>query len=316
MALVNTKRMLQKAFELNYAIGAFNISNMETIQGVVNAAQKNNSDIILQVSKSSLEYANINYLKFLIDAAVHESNINIALHLDHGPDLETVELAIKNNFSSVMYDGSRFKYKTNLENTKRVVKLAHEKNITVEAELGQLAGIEDEINISERDAIFTDPDQAVDFVAQTGIDSLAVAIGTSHGAYKFKNKAYLDFERLKKITQKLDAAGFKNFPIVLHGASSVEKKFVDMCNSYGANISGAAGIPEEMLNQAAKLSVCKINIDTDLRLAMTCAIRKFFKTNPENINPRDYINQARDLLEKLVDHKIKNVLGSVNSSSN
>lgn len=314
MPLVNTKKMLEKAFENNYAIGAFNINNMEIIQAVVNSAQKNNSDVILQVSKSALLYAGPKYLKYMVQAAVEENNINIALHLDHGPDFETVKFAIETGFTSVMFDGSQLDYKDNIEQTKKIVDFAHEKDITVEAELGKLAGIEDEVNVSTQSASYTDPDQAVDFVKKTGVDSLAVAIGTSHGAYKFKGEAKLDFDRLKLITQKLEQAGFKNFPIVLHGASSVEPECVEICNKYGAKLANAKGVPSQILREAANLSVCKINMDTDLRLAMTAAIREFFALNPEKFDPRGYLGEARKLIEKIVDSKILNVLGSANSS--
>lgn len=314
MSLVNTKKMLEQAFENNYAVGAFNINNMEILQAVINSAQKNNSDVILQVSKSALLYAGPKYLKYMVQAATEEINISVALHLDHGPDFETVKLAIENGFTSVMFDGSQLEYQENIRQTKRVVEFAHEKDITVEAELGKLAGVEDEINVSEKNAMYTDPDQAVDFVEKTGIDSLAVAIGTSHGAYKFKGEAKIDFDRLKLITQKLEDAGFKKFPIVLHGASSVEPECVEICNQYGGKLSNAKGVPNHILKEAAKLSVCKINMDTDLRLAMTAAIRKFFALNPEKFDPRGYLGEGRNLIEKIVDNKIKNVLGSVDSS--
>lgn len=313
MALVNTKNMLEKAFDNNYAIGAFNINNMEIIQAVATAAKKNNSAVIMQVSKSALAYANPKYLKAMVDAAVSDTNLDIALHLDHGPDIETVQLAIDSGFTSVMFDGSHFDYETNVQKTKEVVELAHAKNITVEAELGKLAGVEDEVNVSAENATYTDPDQAVDFVSRTGIDSLAVAIGTSHGAYKFKGEAKLDFPRLKTITEKLEAAGFKKFPIVLHGASSVDASSVAICNEYGGKLDGAKGVPNEMLREAAALSVCKINMDTDLRLAMTAAIRKFFALNPKKFDPRGYLGDARKMIEGIVDNKIKNVLGSTNS---
>lgn len=313
MALVNTKKMFEKAFDNHYAIGAFNINNMEIIQAVANAAKKNNSAVIMQVSKSAIAYANPKYLKAMVEAAVDDTNLDIALHLDHGPDFETVKLAIENGFTSIMFDGSHFDYETNVQKTKKVVEFAHSKNITVEAELGKLAGVEDEVNVSAENATYTDPEQAVDFVCRTGIDSLAVAIGTSHGAYKFKGEAKLDFPRLKKISEKLENAGFKKFPIVLHGASSVDANCVAICNQYGANLSGAKGVPNEMLREASSLSVCKINMDTDLRLVMTAAIRKFFALNPEKFDPRGYLGEARKMIEKTVDSKIKNVLGSENS---
>jgi fructose-bisphosphate aldolase class II len=314
MPLVNTKDILIKAFENHYAIGAFNISNMETIQAIVNAAELTNSSVILQVTKSSLDYAGASYLKSLVYNAANNTDIKIALHLDHGPDLETVKYVIDNGFTSVMYDGSKHDYKTNVKITKQVVEYAHEKNITVEAELGKLAGIEDNVNVSKHESSFTDPDQAVDFVIQTGIDSLAVAIGTSHGAYKFKGEAKLDFERLNTITKKLDEAGFKKFPIVLHGASSVEKKYVDLCNQYGAKLSNARGVPDNMLKEASALSVCKINVDTDIRIATTAAIRKFFILNPDKIDPRDYFNEARKVITEIVEHKMRDIFGSASSN--
>ena len=313
MALVNTKEMLEKAFENNYAIGAFNINNMEIIQAVASAAKKNNSCVIMQVSKSALAYANPKYLKAMVQSAIDDTGLDIALHLDHGPDFETVKLAIESGFSSVMFDGSHLDYEENIKKTRQVAEFAHERNITVEAELGKLAGVEDEVNVSSENATYTDPDQAVDFVSRTGIDSLAVAIGTSHGAYKFKGEPKLDFPRLKLITQKLEAAGFKKFPIVLHGASSVDQNCVSICNEYGGKLSGAKGVPNDILREASSLSVCKINMDTDLRLAMTAAIRKFFALNPDKFDPRGYLGEARTMIENIVDNKIKNVLGSINS---
>ena len=313
MALVTTKEMFEKAFQGGYAIGAFNINNMEIVQGVVAAAKAQNSAVILQVSKSALKYAHPKYLKAMVDAAVEETGLDIALHLDHGPDLETCKECIECGFTSVMFDGSHYDYEENVAKTKEVVGYAHARGVVVEAELGKLAGVEDDVKVDAANATYTDPDQAVDFVKRTGVDSLAIAIGTSHGAYKFKGEAKLDFDRLETITKKLEDAGFHNFPIVLHGASSVDQRCVAMCNEYGGKIDGAKGIPAEMLRKASSMAVCKINMDTDLRLAMTAAIRKSFGENPAAFDPRGYLGDARNLIQELVEDKIKNVIGSVDS---
>lgn len=313
MALVTTKEMFEKAYAGHYAIGAFNINNMEIIQGVVRAAKSQNSAVILQVSKSALEYANPLYLKAMVDAAVAETGIDIALHLDHGPNLETVKKCIDAGFTSVMFDGSHYDYEENVAKTKEVVEYAHSRGVVVEAELGQLAGVEDDVNVDAANATYTDPDQAVDFVKRTGVDSLAIAIGTSHGAYKFKGEAKLDFERLEKITAKLEEAGFHNYPLVLHGASSVDQESVETCNKYGAKIDGAKGMPAEMLRKAATMGICKINMDTDLRLAMTAAIRKSFAEKPEAFDPRGYCGAAREYIQEIVTKKIETALGSKDS---
>ena len=313
MALVTTKKMFEKAFEGGYAIGAFNINNMEIIQGVVAAAKAQNSAVILQVSKSALKYAHPKYLKALVDAAIEETDLDIALHLDHGSDFEVCKDCIEYGFTSVMFDGSHLEYEENVAQTKKIVEYAHERGIVVEAELGKLAGVEDEVNVDAAHATYTDPDQAVDFVKRTGVDSLAIAIGTSHGAYKFKGEAKLDFDRLATITEKLEAAGFHNYPIVLHGASSVDQRCVAMCNEYGGNIAGAKGIPAEMLRKASSMAVCKINMDTDLRLAMTAAVRKSFGDEPAAFDPRGYLGAGRALIQELVEDKIKNVIGSTDS---
>ena len=313
MALVTTKEMFEKAFKGGYAIGAFNINNMEIIQGVVAAAKAQNSAVILQVSKSALKYAHPKYLKAMVDAAVEETGLDIALHLDHGPSFEVCKECIEHGFTSVMFDGSHLDYEENVAETKKVVEYAHAHGVVVEAELGKLAGVEDDVKVNAADATYTDPDQAVDFVTRTGVDSLAIAIGTSHGAYKFKGEAKLDFDRLAKITEKLEAAGFHNFPIVLHGASSVDQRCVAMCNEFGGNIAGAQGIPAEMLRKASSMAVCKINMDTDLRLAMTAAIRKAFGEEPAAFDPRGYLGAARELIQELVEDKIKNVIGSTDS---
>ena len=301
MALVTTKKMFEKAFEGGYAIGAFNINNMEIIQGVVAAAKAQNSAVILQVSKSALKYAHPKYLKAMVDAAIEETGLDIALHLDHGSNFEVCKDCIEYGFTSVMFDGSHLEYEENVAQTKKIVEYAHERGIVVEAELGKLAGVEDEVNVDAAHATYTDPDQAVDFVKRTGVDSLAIAIGTSHGAYKFKGEAKLDFDRLATITEKLEAAGFHNYPIVLHGASSVDQRCVAMCNEYGGNIAGAKGIPAEMLRKASSMAVCKINMDTDLRLAMTAAVRKSFGDEPAAFDPRGYLGAGRALIQELVD---------------
>ena len=313
MALVTTKKMFEKAFEGGYAIGAFNINNMEIVQGVVAAAKAQNSAVILQVSKSALKYAHPKYLKAMVDAAIEETGLDIALHLDHGSDFEVCKDCIEYGFTSVMFDGSHLEYEENVAQTKKIVEYAHERGIVVEAELGKLAGVEDEVNVDAAHATYTDPDQAVDFVKRTGVDSLAIAIGTSHGAYKFKGEAKLDFDRLATITEKLEAAGFHNYPIVLHGASSVDQRCVAMCNEYGGNIAGAKGIPAEMLRKASSMAVCKINMDTDLRLAMTAAVRKSFGDEPAAFDPRGYLGAGRALIQELVEDKIKNVIGSTDS---
>lgn len=267
----------------------------------------------MQVSKSALKYAGPLYLKAMVDAAIQETGIDIALHLDHGPDIETVKECIAAGFTSVMFDGSHYDYEENVAKTKEVVDFAHSHGVVVEAELGKLAGVEDDVNVDAANATYTDPDQAVDFVKRTGVDSLAIAIGTSHGAYKFAGEAKLDFDRLDTITEKLEAAGFHNFPIVLHGASAVDESSVETCNKYGGKIAGAKGVPNEMLRKAASKAVCKINMDTDLRLAMTAAIRKSFGEKPEAFDPRGYCGDARKLIQELVEMKIKDVLGATGS---
>lgn len=313
MALVTTKNMFEKAFKGNYAIGAFNINDMEIVQGIVDGCKAKNSAVILQVSSGAMKYMRPEYLKALVDAAVEESGLDIALHLDHGDSLELVKKCIEVGFTSVMFDGSHYDYEENVRLTKEVVDYAHERGVVVEAELGKLAGVEDEVKVAAHEATYTDPDQAVDFVKRTGVDSLAIAIGTSHGAYKFKGEAKLDFDRLQTITAKLEAAGFKNYPIVLHGASSVDPKFVEMCNENGGQINGAKGVPVEMLRKASSMAVCKINMDTDIRLAMTGSIRKYMAENPSQFDPRKYLGEARKNIQALVEAKIDNVLGSENS---
>ena len=306
MALVTTKEMFEKSMKEGFAIGAFNVNNMEIIQGIVNAAAKNNSPVILQASSSAIKYAGINYLVNMVKTASLEyPNLQIALHLDHGADFETCKMCIDAGFTSVMIDGSKYDFEENIRVTKEVVDYAHAHGVVVEAELGKLAGIEDEVNVSESDSSYTDPIQAKEFVERTGCDSLAIAIGTSHGAYKFKGEAKLRFDILAKIKELIP-----NTPIVLHGASSVIPELVDLCNEFGGNIPGAKGVPDEMLVEASKSGVSKINVDTDLRLAFTASIRKVFNESPEAFDPRKYLVPARDLIEQTVSHKIVNVFGS------
>lgn len=312
MPLVTTKEMFKKAFEGGYAIGAFNINNMEIIQAIVDAAQEKKSPVILQVSSSAMKYMRPAYLIKLVEAAAEDSGVDIALHLDHGADFEACKKAVDLGFTSVMIDGSHFQFEENIEVTKKVVEYAHARGVVVEAELGKLAGVEDEVKVSAKDATYTDPDQAVEFVEKTGVDSLAIAIGTSHGAYKFKGEAKLDFDRLETITKKLEEKGFNNFPIVLHGASAVDPEYVEMCNNYGGSLDGAKGVPAEMLRKASSMSVCKINMDTDLRLAMTGSIRKMFGDEPKVFDPRKYLGYARDNIKVLVENKITDILGSNN----
>ena len=307
MPLVTTKDMFEKSMKEHFAIGAFNVNNMEIIQGIVDAANEEKSPVILQASSSAIKYARIEYLRKMIEAALDEYDIPIALHLDHGPDFETCKMCIDNGFSSVMIDGSKYDFEENIALTKQVVDYAHSKGVVVEAELGKLAGIEDDVNVAASDAMYTDPDQAKEFVERTGCDSLAIAIGTSHGAYKFKGEAKLRFDILQKVKEKLP-----HTPIVLHGASTVIPELVEMCNQYGGNIPGAKGVPDEMLHEASISGVSKINVDTDLRLAMTAAIRKVFAESPEAFDPRKYMTPARDLIKQTVQHKMRDVFGSSN----
>jgi fructose-bisphosphate aldolase class II len=306
MPLVTTTEMFKKAYEGGYAIGAFNVNNMEIIQAITEAAKEENAPLILQVSAGARKYAKHNYLVHLVQAALEDTDLPIALHLDHGPDFETCKSCIDGGFSSVMIDGSHHSFKDNMELTKRVVEYAHSKGVTVEGELGQLAGIEDDVNVSAENASYTQPDQVEEFVKSTGVDSLAIAIGTSHGAFKFKpgTKPTLRFDILKEIEIRLP-----NFPIVLHGASSVIPEYVEIINKNGGNIADAIGIPEEMLRQAAKSAVCKINIDSDLRLAFTAGIREHFFANPSHFDPRQYLTPARANIKALVKNKLVNVLG-------
>ena len=307
MPLVTSTEMFKKAYEGNYAVGAFNVNNMEIIQGIVDAAKAEQSPLILQVSAGARKYAKHIYLMKLVEAAVEDTGLPICLHLDHGEDFEICKACVDGGFTSVMIDGSKHSFEDNIELTRRVVDYAHNKGVVVEAELGKLAGVEDAVKVAAADATYTDPDQAVEFVERTGVDSLAIAIGTSHGAYKFKGKPELDFARLEKISSLLP-----NFPLVLHGASTVLPEFVSLCNEYGGKIEGAQGVPEDMLLQAGKFGVCKINIDTDLRLAMTASIRKYLANNPGDFDPRQYLKPARQAIQDMVIHKIRNVLNSSN----
>lgn len=309
MPLVTTKDMFEKSMKEHFAIGAFNVNNMEIVQAIVKAAADENSPIILQASSSAIKYAGIEYLKKMIESALDEYDIPLALHLDHGPDFETCKMCIDNGFSSVMIDGSKYDFEENIALTRKVVEYAHSKGVVVEAELGKLAGIEDDVNVSASDAMYTDPDQAKEFVDRTSCDSLAIAIGTSHGAYKFKSEAKLRFDILANVKQKLP-----NTPIVLHGASTVIPELVEMCNKYGGDIPGAKGVPDEILHEASISGVSKINVDTDLRLAMTAAIRKTFAEDPAVFDPRKYLGNARTLIEEVVKHKIRDVFGSSNKA--
>ncbi len=307
MPIVTSTEMFKKAYEGGYAIGAFNVNNMEIIQGITEAAKEVNSPLILQVSAGARKYAKHVYLMKLIEAAIEDTDLPICVHLDHGDSFEICKSCIDGGFSSVMIDGSKHSFEDNIALTKQVVEYAHARGVVVEGELGKLAGIEDDVNVSAEDASYTRPEEVEEFVARTGVDSLAIAIGTSHGAYKFKpgQKPQLRFDILEKITEKLPG-----FPIVLHGASSVIPKYVEMINSNGGNMPDAIGIPEDMLRQAAKSAVCKINIDSDLRLAMTGSIREYFNAHPDHFDPRQYLKPARENIKDLVKHKIINVLGS------
>lgn len=307
MPLVGTKEMFKKAYDGEYAVGAFNVNNMEIIQGIVDAAKEEQAPLILQVSAGARKYAKHIYLTKLVEAAIEDSGLPIALHLDHGDDFEICKSCIDGGFTSVMIDGSKYSFEENIALTKKVVEYAHAHGVVVEAELGKLAGVEDAVKVAAKDATYTDPDEAVEFVERTGCDSLAIAIGTSHGAYKFKGEPSLDYARLEKISKLLPG-----YPLVLHGASTVLPEFVAKCNQYGGHIPGAQGVPEDMLLRAGKFGVCKINIDTDLRLAMTASIREHFVNNPSDFDPRQYLKPAREAIKNMVKHKIKNVLNCSN----
>ncbi len=311
MPLVTTKEMFEKAYKGGYAIGAFNVNNMEIIQGITEAAKEENAPLILQVSSGARKYANHTYLVKLVEAAIEETGLPIALHLDHGDTFELCKSCIDGGFTSVMIDGSHHSFEDNIALTKQVVEYAHAHGVSVEGELGRLAGIEDAVNVSEKDASYTDPDQVQEFVEKTGVDSLAIAIGTSHGAYKFQpaQKPQLRFDILEEVEKRLPG-----FPIVLHGASSVIPEYVNIINANGGRMPDAIGIPEDMLRKAASMAVCKINIDSDLRLAMTAAIREHFAQSPEHFDPRQYLSPARANIKSLVKHKLVNVLGCNNKA--
>ena len=307
MALVTTAEMFKKAYAGGYAVGAFNVNNMEIIQGITEAAREEQSPVILQVSAGARKYAKHIYLMKLVEAAVLDVDIPIALHLDHGEDFEICKSCIDGGFTSVMIDGSKHSFEDNIALTKKVVEYAHSKGVVVEGELGKLAGIEDDVNVKAEDASYTNPDEVEEFVSRTGVDSLAIAIGTSHGAFKFKpgQKPQLRFDILAEIEKRLP-----DYPIVLHGSSSVNQEYVDMIRRYHGVLDDAIGIPEEMLRQAAKSAVCKINIDSDVRLAMTAEVRKDIIENPSHFDPRQYLRPGRDNVKELVKHKIQCVLGS------
>ena len=306
MPLVGTKEMFAKAYEGGYAIGAFNVNNMEIIQGITEAAAEENAPLILQVSDGARKYANPIYLKKLVEAAVYDTGLPIALHLDHGDSFELCKDCIDNGFTSVMIDGSKYSFEDNIALTRQVVEYAHAHDICVEGELGTLAGIEDDVNVSAEDSSYTRPDQVEEFVERTGVDSLAIAIGTSHGAYKFKpgHKPMLRFDILEEVEKRLPG-----FPIVLHGSSSVPQEWVKVVNEFGGQMPDAIGIPEELLREAAKMAVCKINIDSDLRLVCTASIRQHLYEHPDHFDPRQYLKPARENIKEMVKHKIVDVLG-------
>ncbi len=306
MPLVTTKEMFAKAYEGGYAVGAFNVNNMEIVQGITEAAAELRAPLILQVSAGARKYANHTYLTKLVEAAVIETGLPIALHLDHGADFEICKSCIDGGFTSVMIDGSHFDFEQNIEITKKVVEYAHAHGVTVEGELGKLAGVEDDVNVSDEDSCYTNPDEVEEFVTRTGVDSLAIAIGTSHGAYKFKpgQDPKIRIDILEEVERRLPG-----FPIVLHGASSVPQEFVKLINQYGGNMPDAIGIPESELRKAAQKAVCKINIDSDLRLAMTASIREYFAAHPDHFDPRQYLSPARSAIKDMVKHKIVDVLG-------
>jgi fructose-1,6-bisphosphate aldolase, class II len=296
--------MFKKAYEGGYAIGAFNVNNMETVQGIVEAAKETNAPLILQVSSGARKYAKHTYLVHLVQAAIEDSGLPIALHLDHGDSFELCKSCIDGGFTSVMIDASHHSFEDNIALTRKVVEYAHDHGVSVEAELGRLAGIEDDVNVSDADSSYTRPEEVEEFVSKTGVDSLAIAIGTSHGAYKFKGEPKLRFDILEEVSRRLPG-----FPIVLHGASSVMPEYVKIIEQFGGEMPGAQGVPEELLRKAASMAVCKINIDSDLRLAVTAAIRKHLAENPTHFDPRQYLKPARDAVTEVVKHKIINVLG-------
>lgn len=300
MPLVSSKDLFEGALKQGFALGAFNVNNMEIIQGIVDAATEERAPLFLQFSSGGRKYARPEYLMKLVEAALATSDLPVVLHLDHGEDFEICKACVDQGFTSVMIDASKKPFEQNIALTKKVVDYAHERGVVVEAELGRLAGVEDSVSVKEKDAIFTIPEQAKEFVERTSCDSLAVAIGTSHGAYKFKGEPKLDFGRLSKIEALLP-----NYPLVLHGASSVLKEFVEKCNKYGGHLSNSRGVPEEMIARAAKTNVCKVNIDTDIRLAITASVREIFATRPEIFDPRQYLGPAREAIKNMVRHKVR-----------
>lgn len=304
MPLVTTKEMFKKAYAGGYAIGAFNVNNMEIIQGIVEAGKENNAPLILQVSAGARKYANPIYLKKLVEAAVEDSGLPIVLHLDHGDSFETCKSCIDGGFTSVMIDGSHHSFEENIALTKKVVQYAHDHGVVVEAELGRLAGVEDDVKVSAEDSSYTRPEEVEEFVTKTNVDSLAIAIGTCHGAFKFQSTPKLRFDILEEVSKRLP-----QFPIVLHGASSVPQEFVRMINENGGNMPGAQGVPEDLLRKAASMAVCKINIDSDLRVAFTGTIRKYMNENPSHFDPRQYLAPSRDAIKQIVSHKLVEVLG-------
>ena len=307
MPLVSTKEMFARAYVGGYAIGAFNVNNMEIIQGITEAAKEERAPLILQVSAGARKYANHTYLMKLVEAAISETGLPICLHLDHGDSFELCKSCIDGGFTSVMIDGSHLSLADNIALTRRVVDYAHPRGVMVEAELGKLAGIEDEVKVTSEEALYTDPQEVEEFVEKTGVDSLAIAMGTSHGAYKFKGEAKLRFDILEDIARRLPG-----FPIVLHGASSVIPEYVETINRFGGSIPGARGVPEDLLQKAASMAVCKINIDSDLRLAMTAMVRKSLGEEPDNFDPRKYLAPAREAIKQIVKHKLVHVLGCNN----
>lgn len=302
MPITTPREMFARAYREGYAVGAFNVNNMEIIQGIMQAGAEEKAPLILQVSAGARKYAGQNYIMKLVEAALMENDLPVVVHLDHGPDFELCKACIDGGFSSVMIDGSHLPFEENIAVTRKVVDYAHDRGVWVEAELGQLAGVEE--HVSAERSVYTDPDQAVEFVRRSGCDSLAVAIGTSHGAYKFKGDARLDFPRLEKITSLLPG-----YPLVLHGASSVPQEFVETANRYGGTLGSARGVPEDMLRRAAASGVCKINIDSDIRLAMTASIRRHLAEHPGDFDPRAYLKPAREAVRDMVRHKIRHVLG-------
>ena len=311
MPLVTSTEMFKKAYEGGYAIGAFNVNNMEIIQGITEGARELNAPLILQVSAGARKYANHTYLMKLVEAAIIETGLPICLHLDHGDSFELCKSCIDGGFTSVMIDGSHHAYEDNVALTRQVVEYAHDHGVVVEGELGRLEGVEDDVKVAIGQGSYTDPDQVYDFVTRTGVDSLAIAIGTSHGAYKFKpgTKPQLRFDILEEVQKRLPG-----FPIVLHGASSVIPEFVKKINKYGGNMPDAIGVPEDMLRQAASMAVCKINIDSDLRLAMTASVREHLYTHPDHFDPRQYLKPGREAIKQMVMHKIQYVLGCENKA--